>query len=159
MSQATPGGFGPTMGRWSVGIAHSTSPAGPWTKYQANPIINESIVGYDGFYVAAVLQVNGSIWMYAEAPIVANDYGPLALFTADRPEGPYTNRGPVLVGGEPGQWDHTQYSESKIVHKAFLLSLCPPTDHLSVSSLRACACFIHYVSHHTDYVCLSTPWL
>ena len=133
--EATPGGFGPHMGRWSVGIAHATSPAGPWVKAAGiNPIINESIVGFDGFYVAAVLDVNGSIWMYAEAPIVAHDYGPLALFTAPSPEGPYTNRGPVLVGGEPGSWDHTQYSESKVSHRAGVFHLffsggsTPPGD-------------------------------
>jgi len=48
--EATPGGFGPHMGRWSVGLAHATSPEGPWKKASAvNPIINESIVGFDGF--------------------------------------------------------------------------------------------------------------
>ena len=31
--------------------------------------------------------VNGSIWMYAEV-IVANDYGPLELFTAETAAGP-----------------------------------------------------------------------
>jgi hypothetical protein len=36
--------------RWSVGLAHATSPEGPWKKASAvNPIINESIVGFDGF--------------------------------------------------------------------------------------------------------------
>ena len=36
-------------------------------------------MGFDGFYVAAVMVVNGSIWMYAE--VIINDYGPLVLFT------------------------------------------------------------------------------
>ena len=63
-----------TASEWSVGIAHAKSPRGPWVKSAANPVINETIVGFDGFYVAAVMVVNGSIWMYAEV-IVANDYG------------------------------------------------------------------------------------
>ena len=79
-------------------------------------------MGFDGFYVAAVMVVNGSIWMYAEI-IVANDYGPLALFTADSPAGPYTNRGEVLVGGGPGSWDHAQYSESKVEYRAGVFHL------------------------------------
>jgi hypothetical protein len=88
-----------------------------------NPILNESIVGGSGFYVASVMEVNGSIWMYAEAPIVADDYGPLSLFTAPSPEGPYTNRGTVLVGGEPGSWDHTEFSESKVAFRAGVFHL------------------------------------
>lgn len=149
-----------TASEWSVGIAHAKSPRGPWVKSAANPVINETIVGFDGFYVAAVMVVNGSIWMYAEV-IVANDYGakkpflrhfhvektrsihqdrlrtkhrksefnkvvpagPLELFTADTPEGPYTNRGKVLVGGGPGSWDHTQYSESKVEYRAGVFHL------------------------------------
>ena len=49
-------------------------------------------------------------------------------------QGPYTNRGPVLVGGEPGQWDHTQYSESKVAyregvfHLFFSAGRTPPGD-------------------------------
>ena len=111
-----------TASEWSVGIAHAKSPRGPWVKSPANPVINETIVGFDGFYVAAVMVVNGSIWMYAEV-IVANDYGPLELFTADSPDGPYVNRGKILVGGGPGSWDHTQYSESKVEYRAGVFHL------------------------------------
>lgn len=122
-----------TPSEWSVGIAHAKSPRGPWIKSALNPIINETIVGFDGFYVAAVMVVNGSIWMYAEV-IVANDYGPLELFTAETAAGPYVNRGKVLVGGGPGSWDHTQYSESKVEYRAGVFHLffsagsTPPGD-------------------------------
>ena len=58
-----------TASEWSVGIAHAKSPRGPWVKSAANPVINETIVGFDGFYVAAVMVVNGSIWMYRKHPV------------------------------------------------------------------------------------------
>jgi hypothetical protein len=32
---------------------------------------------------------NGEYWAYLEAPINMNDEGPMALWTADKPEGPF----------------------------------------------------------------------
>ena len=46
----------------------------------------------------------------------------------------YVNRGKVLVGGGPGSWDHTQYSESKVEYRAGVFHLffsagsTPPGD-------------------------------
>jgi hypothetical protein len=41
-------------------------------------------------YVSGVVHYNGKYFLYSEFPInsTAPDYGPIALATADRPEGP-----------------------------------------------------------------------
>jgi hypothetical protein len=128
-------------GAWYVGIAYSTTPAGPWHKSPQNPILPATVAGGQGFYMGSVLQVckhavhntvarpsgyrnrnwrlldcgraantlnqmiphcyfpsrsfaltqyNGSFRMYVEAPITYRDQGPMAVYIAPRPEGPYT---------------------------------------------------------------------
>jgi hypothetical protein len=60
---------------WSVGLATSANPEGPWKKWSGNPLLPAKAAGGSGFYVASVMMVNGSIWMYAEAPIGKYDQG------------------------------------------------------------------------------------
>jgi len=73
-------------------------------------------VGGNGFYIASLLRVNGTFMMYAEAPINDYDYGPIALYTASQPEGPWTPKGTVLVGGDLGDWSAGDMSESKVCY-------------------------------------------
>eukprot|EP00658_Telonema_sp_P-2_P084179 TRINITY_DN9274_c0_g1_i1.p3 TRINITY_DN9274_c0_g1~~TRINITY_DN9274_c0_g1_i1.p3 ORF type:complete len:140 (-),score=25.59 TRINITY_DN9274_c0_g1_i1:148-567(-) len=52
-----------------------------------------------------------------EAPINQNDEGPLSLWQADSPTGPYSFIAYVLDGGEspgPRGWDSGRYSESRV---------------------------------------------
>ena len=73
----------------------------------------------NGLYVAAVMygsHTNNEYWMYMEGPINTNDEGPLALWTASKPEGPFTFKAYVLDGGldNKGGWDAGRYSESRV---------------------------------------------
>ena len=61
-------------------------------------------------------------WLYLEAPINENDEGPLALWTAAQPEGPFARRAYVL-DGRAGRWDAGRFSESRVVHFGGLFHL------------------------------------
>jgi hypothetical protein len=71
-----------------------------------------------GLYVASVqhgAHTRGEYWVYVEAPINSNDEGPLALWAAKVPEGPFSFRAYVLDGGvAKGAWDSGRYSESRV---------------------------------------------
>jgi hypothetical protein len=101
-------------GNWWVGIAYGTSPRGPWVKSTQNPILPASAAGGGGFYMGSVVQFNNSYRMYVEAPIIFRDQGPMAIFTAPEPEGPYTKGPKVMVGQSYGGWDAEGYSEAGI---------------------------------------------
>jgi hypothetical protein len=61
--------------------------------------------GFDGFYVASWehgAHTGGEVWLYAEAPVGSLDQGPLALWTAASPEGPFTFK--ALRRGLPNMW-------------------------------------------------------
>jgi hypothetical protein len=98
----------------SVGLATATSPSGPWTKYEKNPVI-------EFCYVSSVVKADGKYYMYAEYPVgsSASDMGPMALAIADSPEGPWTKwaGNPVLPVEETGAWDDAGYSESKVLYR------------------------------------------
>ena len=51
------------------------------------------------FYVASWTigdHTNGDVWLYAEAPVGTLDQGPLALWTAKEPQGPFMFHSYVL---------------------------------------------------------------
>ena len=72
------------MPRCDIGLATASGPLGPWTKHDANPVIE------DFGYVGGVVKVDGKYYMYCEHPIgsASPDQGPMALATAEKPEGP-----------------------------------------------------------------------
>jgi hypothetical protein len=89
--------------KWSTGLAVAARPEGPWKKYEQNPVIK------DFGYVGNVFKWKGKYYLYSEYPIgsTAPDYGPVALATADSPEGPWTlwKGNPVLPASDLGAWD------------------------------------------------------
>jgi hypothetical protein len=95
-----------------IGFATASNPLGPWKKHSGNPILRD--FGYPG----SIIYHQGKFYLYAEYPIgsTAPDYGPIALATADRPEGPWTKweGNPVLKAGDWGSWDDGGFSESKV---------------------------------------------
>ena len=99
----------------SIGLATASSPEGPWTKYDKNPVI----AGFG--YVSSVIKKGGKYYLYSEYPVHSTgvDYGPMSLATADSPEGPWTpwSGNPVLPAGEVGSWDDAGYSEAKVVYR------------------------------------------
>ena len=102
--------------KWSIGLATASSPLGPWEKFENNPIID------DFGYVSAVTKVNGKYYLYSQYPIgsTANDYGPIALAVADKPEGPYERYqgNPVIAKGQWGEWDDGGFSDVAINYSA-----------------------------------------
>jgi len=99
---------GPT-GR-HIGLATASSPLGPWTKYEGNPVVE------DFGYLGSVAKVNGKFYMFTQYPVEVTDQGPFCVATADRPEGPWTryDRNPILVPGDWGAWDDGGYSEAGV---------------------------------------------
>ncbi|MFH1265859.1 MAG: hypothetical protein ABIK89_09025 [Planctomycetota bacterium] len=100
--------------KWSIGLATASNLLGPWKKHEGNPILP------DFGYVGGVVKVDGKYYLYTAYPIgsIAPDYSPMALATADRPEGPWTRwpKNPVLKEGKKGQWDDGGFSEAEVLH-------------------------------------------
>ena len=101
----------------SLGLVRAPHPLGPWRRDPRSPIMSESAsqdlercfpkpgppdpLACDSFYVATVMHgnhTNGSYYMYAEAPIGPSDEGPLALWVAEEPAGPFAFRDYILDG-------------------------------------------------------------
>ena len=116
-------------GRWSIGLATAENPLGPWTRYEDNPVFE------DFGYLGGVVKVDGVYRMYAAHPINNSawaefpeghersltyhvDYSPLALATATAPEGPWSRfeDNPIMVQGEPGDWDEGGISEAEVLY-------------------------------------------
>ncbi|MDC0936391.1 hypothetical protein OAS39_08895 [Pirellulales bacterium] len=99
---------------WHIGLATANNPLGPWKKHPGNPVIKD--FGYN----SAVVKVNGKYYMYSAWPIdsYAPDYSPMALATADRPEGPWTKYegNPIFKPGEVGAWDDGGFSDAAVVY-------------------------------------------
>ena len=97
-----------------IGLATATSPVGPWTKHEKNPIMK------DFGYVGGVVKVGGKYYMYSEYPIDLNspDQGPFCLAVADRPEGPWQRYegNPILAVEGWGTWDDGGYSEAGMLY-------------------------------------------
>ena len=101
-------------GQWDIGLAYADSPLGPWKKYENNPVLK------DFGYLGSVVKVDGKYYLYSAEPIgsVAPDYSPFSVAVADKPQGPwrpyYGN--PVLLKGNPGEWDAGGASEAEILY-------------------------------------------
>ena len=97
-----------------IGLATASSPVGPWTKCDDNPIIK------DFGYVGGVVRVGGKYHMYNEHPISENspDQGPFCLATADNPEGPWQryDGNPIFAVEGWGTWDDGGYSEAGMLY-------------------------------------------
>ncbi len=111
-------GYGelPKYRKWSIGLATAEHPAGPWKKLEQNPILD------DFGYVGGVLKVKGKYRLYNAWPINSpgykGDYSPLALATAEKPEGPYTKHpgNPLMKKGDFGDWDDGGISEAEVLY-------------------------------------------
>ena len=97
-----------------IGLATAAHPLGPWEKYEGNPVLE------DFGFVGGVVKVKGKYYMYSEYPIDARgpDYGPMAVATADKPEGPWQKfaGNPILEPGEWGEWDDGGFSEAEVIY-------------------------------------------
>ena len=100
--------------QWSIGLATADHPLGPWTKYEANPIIKNF------GYVGGVVKVKDKYHLYTAHPIglTGPDYSPMAVATAAKPQGPWTiyARNPVLRQGDWGEWDDGGFSEAEVLY-------------------------------------------
>ena len=100
--------------KWSIGLATSSNPLGPWKKYEGNPVLK------DFGYVGGVVKVKGRYYMYNEYPIssISPDQGPIALATAEKPEGPWTKYegNPVISADDWGSWDDGGFSEAGVIY-------------------------------------------
>ena len=97
-----------------IGLAYADNPLGPWKKYEGNPVIK------DFGYLGGIVKVKGKYFMYTEHFVGESspDQGPMALATADRPEGPWIpyDRNPVLKPDDWGSWEDGGYSEAGVIH-------------------------------------------
>ena len=116
------------LSKWSIGLATGPSPVGPWKKYEGNPVVD------DFGYMGGALKVDGKYRLYTAWPINTpwsksdfiksrsldyhSDYSPLAVAIGDKPEGPFTKypRNPLMVRGEPGDWDDGGISEAEVLY-------------------------------------------
>jgi hypothetical protein len=109
------------ISKWDIGLAFASKPEGPWTKYGKNPILR------DFGYVGGVVKRDGRFFLYTEHPIgsTAPDYGPIAVATADKPEGPWAvwKDNPALPPSERGAWDDGGCSEAKVFWRDGLFHL------------------------------------
>jgi len=109
-------GSPPKHRKWNIGLATAEHPTGPWKKHEGNPILE------DFGYVGGVLKVNRKYHLYSAYPISSagykGDYSPLALATAQRPEGPYTKYpgNPLMKKGDFGDWDDGGISEAEVLY-------------------------------------------
>lgn len=114
--------------KWSIGLATADDPLGPWKKYKDNPVLE------DFGYLGGVVRHKGKYRIYAAHPIhmpwarwdegksrsetYHTDYSPLAVAIGDKPEGPFTicDKNPLMVQGEPGDWDEGGISEAEVLY-------------------------------------------
>ena len=98
----------------ALGIARSSSPAGPWRKPDCNPILRPGAIGdFDSHRTddACVIVREGRIWLYYKGREKGSSprETKMGLAMADRPEGPYRKSpdNPVLGSGhEVCVWPH-----------------------------------------------------
>ncbi len=101
---------------WDIGLATASHPLGPWKKYEGNPIIED--FGYN----SGCVKVEGKYYFYTAYPIGVDpnppDYSPIAMATADKPEGPWLRYegNPILTRGEPGEWDDCGFSDAAVIY-------------------------------------------
>jgi hypothetical protein len=112
---------------YDVGVATADNPLGPWTKHPKNPMI------WDFGFVGSVVKHEGRYLMFNSAPLGASgedyavinrDYGPLSVAVAEHPEGPWqVHPEPVMLPGEPGEWDDAGLSEAEVFYAGNLFHL------------------------------------
>ncbi|MFC1739784.1 hypothetical protein ACFL1G_12170 [Planctomycetota bacterium] len=119
-------GNDPKYHGWCLGFATAPHPQGPWTKHEGNPIWTGT-EGRGG-YLGGVVKVEDKFYFYQEYPIsdqypisddgYKDDYGPMALFTADSSQGPLVpySGNPILTKGELGEWDNGGISEAEVLY-------------------------------------------
>ncbi|MFC1738492.1 hypothetical protein ACFL1G_05520 [Planctomycetota bacterium] len=114
------GSFG---GIWDIGLATSSHPLGPWHKYENNPVIQ------DFGYVSAVVKANDKYYLYTAHPIdlTGPDYSPMAVATAEKPEGPWVkySGNPILQEGEWGEWDDGGFSDAAVIYHSGIFHMFP----------------------------------
>ena len=107
-------GWGHKQGTWSIGLATADNPLGPWEKNENNPVLE------DFGYVGGVVNAQGKYYMYSEHPIgsTGDDYAPLSVATADKPQGPWSiwSGNPVMRQGEWGEFDDGGISEAEVLY-------------------------------------------
>jgi hypothetical protein len=134
---------GSDCGSFCVGYATATALEGPWTKYYKGGKKGSGFIiaseaaqdkklkkpfDTDGFYTGSMLfgpHTNNEYWLYVEAPVGEDDQGPLALWTAKSPEGPFAFKQYILDpgAGTSTAWAKGGYSECKVVYKNNLFYL------------------------------------
>ncbi|MFC1738933.1 hypothetical protein ACFL1G_07800 [Planctomycetota bacterium] len=106
---------------WDIGLATADNMLGPWEKHESNPIMK------DFGYVGGVVKVKDKYFMYNEHPIgsTGDDYGPMSLAVAEKPEGPWTEYvgNPVMLQGEWGEWDDGGISEAEVIYHSGVFHL------------------------------------
>jgi len=124
---------GPVYGAaWGLGFATSQhGPMGPWTEFGGNPILTGGRTCDEsrqnptdkchGLYINSMLHgehTGNKYYMYVDAPINDSDEAPLALWIAERPEGPFKFKAYVLDGGMSKMrvWDSGRYSGGSVVY-------------------------------------------
>lgn len=99
--------------KWGIGLATAASPAGPWTKYAGNPILD------DFGYANGIIQINGTFFLYSAYPIdVDTDNAPVALATAPSVTGPWSEyaANPVIPLGQAGTWRELGFSNDSLLY-------------------------------------------
>jgi hypothetical protein len=145
-------GDGPRVSR-HISLAMAEHPAGPWRKYEGNPVIRE-----DFGYVCGVVRASGKYRLYVTHPLYERkqaDEGPVSLAEADRPEGPYTPYAgnPVIPLGEWGTWDDGGFSESRVIYNEgvyhFFYSASPWVANNKLESIGYARSLdgIHFIKH------------
>lgn len=110
---------------WDIGLASANHPLGPWKKHEGNPIIKD--FGYN----CGCVKVDGRYYFYTAYPIGSDpdppDYSPIALATADSPEGPWLRYegNPILTRGEPGEWDDGGFSDAAVIYHSGVFHMFP----------------------------------
>jgi arylsulfatase len=98
----------------AIGAAVADSPAGPWKKSDANPVLvpSDDPAAFDGMRVddASLVVRGGKVWLYYKGRQLDHSPGEtkMGLATADLPEGPYHKlpAGPLHPGHEVMVWPH-----------------------------------------------------
>lgn len=123
-----------------LGVARAASPLGPWHKSPHNPVIAGNATHdpkhcfkgdtrCSGIYLGSVLygpHTNNQYWAYLAGPLNQNDEGAMALWTSDKPEGPWKFHSYILDGGLKSKtWDSGRYSESRVLYQDGLFHIFP----------------------------------
>jgi predicted GH43/DUF377 family glycosyl hydrolase len=104
----------------SIGVATSSSPDGPWTRYENNPIVKP---GSSGAWDDAILfrpflfKLNDEYHLFYNAKKTSDGMERIGCASASSPLGPFTksSSNPVLQPGSSGQWDDQRIGDPQII--------------------------------------------